>query len=300
VNLSPDEAHLFFELLGALLGVVNRRQHILPAFDSPDAVRALRSEQRLELRDALYQHPECFDDLLASGDLPSDLAEVVAGWRDHRVSGQFYLLRHLKRHTIFLSTDHPALAYGVVGLVDPLELLVPHAPALVGATLLPFRGRIVYDGFLTGPGVAIHFGGGIRRTLEDSYREAKAAFGVITSLPHDLARSTEAPDEVAKRRLKALVRSQRSRQLNWEEIEGLRARSPELERAYHQERGKAAARSVGRSLRKAGVEQGWFALYEGLIVASAGTRKGLVRQVREVLPARKRDLPYLYQLKRKR
>jgi len=169
-----------------------------------------------------------------------------------------------------------------------------------GATLLPFRGRIVYDGFHTGPGLAIHFGGGARRSFEDSYREAKAAYGVITSLPHDVAPDAEAPDEAAKRRLKTLVRSQRSRRLHWAEIQDLRDRSPEPERVYHQERGKADARSVGRSLRELGIEQGWFALYEGLVVASAGTREKLARRVREVLPASKRDLPYLYHLKRRR
>ena len=49
--------------------------------------------------------------------------------------------------------------------------------------LLPFKDRIVYDGLLASHNIV--FGGGIKRRLNDSYREAKARQGVITALPPD-------------------------------------------------------------------------------------------------------------------
>ena len=167
------------------------------------------------------------------------------------------------------------------------------------ATLLPFRGRIIYDGYLTQRGPMIFFGGGIRRMLNNTYKDAKASYGIITSLPHVVDHSPEAQDGAAQRRLKMLVRSERSRELNWDEILDLRDQSPELELLYHQERGKADARRIGRGLRDREIEQGWFALYEGMIIASATTRKALERRVQEILPASKSKFPYLYQLKKK-
>lgn len=129
---------------------------------------ALPPERRVLTRDALYEHPECFDAFLEETDLSHipDAEAIVTGWRDHRIAGDFYVLRHLKRHTIFLSSEDPPRAFGVLGLADPLELFVPNPPALATAVLLPLRDRIIYDGFLFTTGPMLIFGGGIRRSLD--------------------------------------------------------------------------------------------------------------------------------------
>jgi Domain of unknown function (DUF6398) len=54
-------------------------------------------------------------------------------------------------------------------------------PRMIKTTLLPFKGRIVYDGLMSGYNVS--FGPGIRRSLNEAYREAKAHRGIITTLP---------------------------------------------------------------------------------------------------------------------
>ena len=95
-----------------------------------------------------------------------------------------------------------------------------------------------------------------------------------------------------------MVKSERSRELHWEEISDLRDTSPELERFYHRERGKAEARRIGRRLREGGVTQGWFAIYDGTVIASATTRDELARRIQEILPAKRSHLPHLYRLKK--
>lgn len=301
MQVTEAEGRLFYELFVGLQLFVNRRRRIFEDVETFEDIMALPAERRLESRRLLYAHPEHFDEYLAEEDLSAspDAAQIVAGWRDHRVAGTFYVLRHLKKHSIFLSTGSPPRAYGVLGLADPIEAIVPHPPAIVDTVLLPLRGRIIYDGILLHSGPALLFGGGIRRTLEDRYREAKARFGVLTSLPDEASAPHEgAPDERA-RRLKALLKSQRSRSLHWDEILELRTASPELERVYHQERGKADARRIGRNLRDAGIVEGWFAIYEGVVIASAPDRARLVRRVAEILPEPQASLPYLYRLKKK-
>jgi hypothetical protein len=66
--------------------------------------------------------------------------------------------------------------------VDSFEDLVGHRlPHLCKTVLLPFQGRIVYDGMLAGYNV--RFGSGIRRRLKESYDAARQRQGIVTSLP---------------------------------------------------------------------------------------------------------------------
>ena len=52
---------------------------------------------------------------------------------------------------VFLSATEPVVAYGVVALFDPFEAVIgPYLPRMIKTTLLPFKGRIVYDGLITG------------------------------------------------------------------------------------------------------------------------------------------------------
>ena len=83
---------------------------------------------------------------------------------------------------MFLSTDAQTVAYGVLALSQPFEELVgPDLPVLTQTVLLPFKDMIVYDGLLNA--YRISFGPGIRRSLNESFREAKERHGIVTSLP---------------------------------------------------------------------------------------------------------------------
>ena len=61
------------------------------------------------------------------------------------------------------------------------ELIGPHLPVLRQTVLLPFKGRIVYDGLLTSYNVS--FGPGVRRDLNEDFKTAKDRHGIVTSLP---------------------------------------------------------------------------------------------------------------------
>src|SRR6202023_1233979 len=96
--------------------------------------------------------------------------------------GRFYIFRELAKYTVFLSTDKQPIAYGVLALSQPFEELVgPYLPVLTQTVLLPFKDQIVYDGLLVS--YRISFGPGIRRSLNESFKEAKERHGIVTSLP---------------------------------------------------------------------------------------------------------------------
>jgi hypothetical protein len=182
--LERQDGELFFKLHRALIFFVNQRLKVIPnEIASPDKFPDLRPEVALELRDAFRKRTDliqAFVEENPAGFTDGEL-EIVRSWR-HLVHGKFYVLRELKKYTVFLSSEKDPIAYGVVALSQPFEELIgPYLPVLTDTVLLPFKDKIVYDGLMTH--YPISFGAGIRRMLNEEYNEAKARHGIVTSLP---------------------------------------------------------------------------------------------------------------------
>ena len=132
---------------------------------------------------ALHAHPELIDGFVRENpaQLAPDELAVASEWKN-AAAGNFYIFRYLKKYTVFLDDRSPPAAYGVIAVADPIEDLVgQNLPILTKAVLLPFKGRIIYDGLLSF--YRIFFGPGIRRRLKETYNRVRETRGVITSLP---------------------------------------------------------------------------------------------------------------------
>ena len=195
--LSPEEAKLFFRLHNSLMKYANDSLNVVTSGRSLSEYAALPLEARMRVVQAFLGRLDLIEAFVAENPagLSRDEMEIVSAWR-FLVPGKFLVLRQLKKHMIFLSSKEPAVAYGVLGLADPLDLVIgPHLPAMVETVLLPFRGRIIYDG-LAGR-FNVTFGGGAKRSFEDSYRVAKARHGIVTSLPLEAASQSAGGGQVA-------------------------------------------------------------------------------------------------------
>jgi hypothetical protein len=183
MQVTIDDGKLFYDLYAALLSFVNGKLKVIPEqFSDSKGYTVLPPGKRLAVRDALYAHRELLDEFVRENPakLSLDELEIIGTWK-HAVIGQFFIFRYLSKYAIFLSTDSPKKAYGVLALADPFEELVgPYLPRLIQTVLLPFKDKIIYDGLLSGHNIT--FGGGVKRRLNEEYREAKEAFGIITSL----------------------------------------------------------------------------------------------------------------------
>jgi Domain of unknown function (DUF6398) len=182
--LPLEEVDQFFRLHRSLMFFVNRRLEVIDKkIATPEAYSGLPPETRIEVHKALLEHLDLIDAFADENPFrfsEEDL-EIVRSWK-HLVSGTFYAFRQLQNHMVFLTDKEPVVAYGVVALFDPFEAVIgPHLPRMIKTTLLPFKGRIVYDGLVSGYNV--FFGGGIKRRLDESYKEAKERFGIVTKLP---------------------------------------------------------------------------------------------------------------------
>lgn len=290
MKLSQKDVALFYKLNPPLLFYINQKIGVIRDISTLGEFMKLPLEEKVGIRDALYENIELLDSFVKenpAGFSPEEL-EIVNSWRDF-VTGTFYVFRYLKSHTIFLNSESPPKAYGVLGITDAFdEIFDGVAPIMIETTLLPFKGRIIYDGLMQA--YPLLFGGGIRRSMNESYREAKARFGVITSLPFSGEERSDAE------KLKALLRTESSREIHWEEIESLISRSHELLVIYHQEMGKIHARAYKKRLSELGLSGSWFGILDGMVIASGATKPKIEQTLEEILPKKQRNLVYIFQL----
>lgn len=183
MHLTRDEVKRFYTIWFPLLHYVNQQRKLVPSFPDQWGDNSVDVQDAAKLRDALWADDTLLEGFIAdnpAGLSAADLA-LVESWK-HRVSGEFFIFRYLKKYTVFLSGQSPMRAYAVLGLVSPVEDIAgPYLPVYVKTVLLPFEGRIIYDSLMAP--YPVYFGGGIRRNLNDDYRAIQEREGIITTLP---------------------------------------------------------------------------------------------------------------------
>lgn len=183
MNLSVEETDLFYKLHGALLAYANRHLKILPNAITGEQIRREPLDRIVKLRDALHAQPKLLERFVAEN--PEQFSDeeltIIASWR-HAIHGDFYIMRHLKRYSVFMGGEKNPHLYGVLGLYDPLPVLLKGLPlpTMAKAVLLPFRDCIIYDGIISS--YAIHFGRGFRAAMNQTYNRLKKQEGIIEQL----------------------------------------------------------------------------------------------------------------------
>lgn len=294
MRLSKENVQLFYKLYPALLVHVNSHQNTLRQASTPDELMAHPVNERVQVRDQLYQNIELIDSFLNDNPFhfSAEALGIVRSWK-HFIRDRFYLFRHLKKYSIFLNSSSSPKPYGVLSISDSLKDLFPYVPVMVETVLLPFKGQIIYDGYIGAYNIS--FGGGIRSGFNDSYNEAKATYGIITSLPFEQKANKQTDED----KLKYYLKSERNRDYYWDDIQELIHGNHALTVVYHQEVGKSYAHSFGKRLREIGFSDAWFGILEGLIVASGKTKADLEKNLKAIVPSFMKEFTYLYHLKTK-
>jgi len=193
--LSEQDVDLYFKLMRSLQFYANQKHGIMPDFDNLEDFSALPQSERMGPREAVYDNPEIIDQFTADnpdGFSAEELA-IVKSWK-HFLQTSFFIERFLKNYAIFIAKDQ---VYAVLGLAEPLDLIVPHTPAMVETVLLPFKGKIIYDGTLNM--YNIFFGGGTKRRFKETYMTAKQNDRIIHSLdPAEKPKKKASPSKTKK------------------------------------------------------------------------------------------------------
>lgn len=195
MKLSKQEATLFFELMWPLQLFVNQQQKILPDVQTLETYRALPMEEKIKVRDVLFESTKWIDLYLQENpqQLPENKLNLIGKWRAF-IKGDFYIERFLKKQAIFISSDDRV--YGVCGLYQGLDEMIhpSNLPLLIHTVLLPFAGKIIYDGVFQGYNVL--FGSGIRGNLKEAYLTAKQKNRITESF--ELSPATKSKAKVLK------------------------------------------------------------------------------------------------------
>jgi hypothetical protein len=183
MHLSPADAAVFFKLTFGLQFYVSQQLNLQPTVKSLEAYAKLGQQDKMPVRDAVYAHPELIDAFVQANPtgLAKDELALVTSWKQF-VAGDFYIERYLKKYSIWIDDSTPAKVYGVLGITHGLEEIIPRArlPIRVKAVLLPFKGRIIYDGLLSG--YNLFFGSGISSSLQEEYMTAKQNGRILETL----------------------------------------------------------------------------------------------------------------------
>lgn len=178
--LSESDAQLFYRLMWPLQFFVNQKLQLIPDCPTVAAYKDLPAEKKLAVRDALYKNSTLIDEFVKAN--PEGFNEeelrIIQSWRKCIV-GEFYIERYLAKHAILIKDD---TVYAVLGLYSPLEASAPREvlPVYVKTVLLPFKGRIIYDGLFQP--YQVYFGPGIRSGLRETYLTAKQNQRIVESL----------------------------------------------------------------------------------------------------------------------
>lgn len=180
MHLTAEEVQRFYAIWFPLLRYVNANKKVVP--DSLLLKDSWNGNDAALIRDALWDDSKLLETFAQEN--PARLSErdlsVARSWRWH-VKDTFFVIKHLKKHSIFVASNSgKSKVYTVLGLSGPLEDTLFETVCMVKAVLIPFEGKITYDSLLVCH--SISFGGNITRTLNSDYQAAKRSGQIITSL----------------------------------------------------------------------------------------------------------------------
>jgi len=293
MKLEKEDVELFYKLHPYLLLFVNEKFKLLEHIKTVKDILDSSMKEKVKIRELLYQNRELIEEFVKNNpyEFNEEELSIVKSWKEF-VSGKFYIIRHLKKYSVFLSSESEDKAYGVKGLFNSFDEIVGNTlPIMIEAVLLPFKGEIIYDGIFLGYNIS--FGSGLRRSFNESYEEAKAKYGIISSL-----KSSNELEQSDEDKLKFYLKNQTNRQNYQTQIKELINKNRDLLILYHQELGKVHSKSYSKQLRNLGFSNLWFAILSGIIIASGRTRQDLEHLLDNITPLHQRPLTYIFHLKK--
>lgn len=293
MKLSKEDAELFYKLNWGLLYHVNKEYPIIKGLNSPD-FKGQVMEDVAELDEKLYSHPELIDSFVRENPFYFSAEElnIIKNWRKLSVKGEFFIFSSGDK-MIFLSSGKEAKVYEAIGIWDEIKDIIPFEPYMTKAVLLPFKGKIIYSGFLCG--YSITFGGGMKKTVTEDFLKAKRKFGIISSLEQPKTEKNESYEEL----LKFYLKNEKGRFDYGEDIEEILHKNPDLIKVYHQEIGKSNARKMRKRFSILGINPGWFAVFNDVIIASGKSEKDVLEKIKDIVPEDKRDGVFVFKYEKK-
>ncbi len=190
MKLSTEDVKLFYKINWALLFYVNQKYPIIKNLKEP-MFKDMSPLNIISLYNNLISHIELIDSFVSENtfNFTQEELEIIKSWKNY-IQSKFLIMAYLRDYTVFMTVSSEQKVYGVLGLYDKIrDVIPPFMPQYVDTILLPFRGKIVYSGYIYSYNVQIDEN--LRRDIQEEYQKARKKFGVITSLDESLQEGYE-------------------------------------------------------------------------------------------------------------
>jgi hypothetical protein len=288
--LQREESVLFFKLYINLLLFVNSKLQIYKNINTIDAFEKLGPKRQTVIRDQLYENISLLEEFYKEN--PAQLTELELGhvlkWKRF-TKDRFLFYKQYKKHCAVLY-DKESVVLAVLGLTQSFDQLLPYFPIYSETVLLPFKDKIVSDGYLETS--SIYFGGNIKRAMKNDYDISKNKFGIIQKLPIIKVSDIDVKANLLKYYIN---NAHKSPEYDYN-IQDILTEEPSLEKLCHQELGEKYSKHIIKKLKTLGFDRHWFACLDDIILASGQNEQELKENIEKIAPDGIKDFIYIFKL----
>lgn len=181
-QLSSEECRLFYETWYGLMGFVNDRKNVIKAKIKPEYPNTVSDMMIHKVREVLWEKPELIDEYISESELPQEKIDILKLWRTNHKKGMIFILEYQQEFAVAIAPDAQGedRLYGIKGISSSMEnALRQNLPAQIETVLLPFKGKIIYDSFMSS--MPIGYAEGAKAAFREMHDKA-IKHGIITSL----------------------------------------------------------------------------------------------------------------------
>ena len=180
MTLTDKEYKEFLKTHLDLLFYVGHKKNVLPKDLSLKEFLNLDLQIKFKCRESLFEDENIIDEYIASNfdHLTTDQIKILAGFKK-KIRSSFVIFKCLTNYAIFIDTTDNRF-YAVKALGDSFDNFFDQFPVNISTTLIPFKDKIIYDGFIQSSGV--YYGRNMTETMNEDYKKAKRNKEILTSL----------------------------------------------------------------------------------------------------------------------
>jgi len=181
-QLSSEECRLFYETWFGLMSFVNERKGVIKVKIKPEYPNSVTDMMIHKVREVLWENPELIDKYISETELPQEKIDILKLWRTNHKKGMFFILEYQPEYAVVIAPNEQGedRLYGIKGISNSVaNTLQRNLPTMIETVLLPFKGMIIYDSFMSS--MPIGYAEGAKAAFREMHDKA-IKYGIITSL----------------------------------------------------------------------------------------------------------------------
>ena len=180
MTLTNKEYKEFLKTHLDLLFYVGHKKSVLPKDVSLKKFLNLDLQIKFKCRETLFEDENIIDEYIASNfdHLTTDQIKILGGFKK-KIRSSFVIFKCLTNYAIFIDTKDNSF-YAVKALGDSFDTFFDNFPVNISTTLIPFKDKIIYDGFIQSS--RVYYGRNMTETMNEDYKKAKRNKEILTSI----------------------------------------------------------------------------------------------------------------------